>query len=142
MTPSDASGINKMFMKMIYKFNDTIFERCRYTQIVKDRKVLHAFAQANSPSMRANRDVEFSGHQKYREVFVDACNPATVDLTDIHCARLHELLEHDSIVAMLPRCDANGGNLSANAGVAQNVVRASWFFHPPGIQFSQLFRAL
>ncbi len=31
-----------------------------------------------------------------------------VNLTNIHCARLHELLEHDSIVAMLTCRDANG----------------------------------
>src|ERR1700726_5137400 len=119
-----ASGISKMFMQMIYEFNDTVFERRRYPQIVKDRQVLHAFAQADSARVGANRNVEFSGHQQHGKILVHARNPATVNLTDIDCAGLHELLEHNSIVAMLTRCDANGRSLSANASMAQNVVGA------------------
>jgi hypothetical protein len=40
------------------------------------------------------------------------------------------LLEHDSIVAMLTRRDANGRGFPADAGVAQNVIGAGWLLQP------------
>ncbi len=50
---------------------------------------------------------------------------------------LHELLEHDAIVAVFAGGDADGSDFAANAGVAEDVVGVGGFFHPPGVEWSQ-----
>src|SRR5882672_2137858 len=102
--------------------------------------MLHTLAQADPASVRADRNLELCRHQQHRQIFVDPRKPAAVDLNYVHRARLHELLEHHPVVAVLAGRDPHRGNFSANAGVSEDVVWTGWFFHPPWIYFGQFQR--
>ena len=136
-----AYRINEVFMQVIHKFSDTVFQRRRHPQIVEDCQVLDALAKADAAGMRADGDIELGSHEEYGEVFIDPGQAAAVNLTHVDGPCLHQLLEHYAIVAVFAGGDAHG-HLPPDAGVSENIVRTGGLFHPPGINFSKLLRAL
>ena len=99
---------------------------------------MHIFAETDATRMRADGYAEFDGHQHDGEVFMDASYATAVDLADVDGLGLHELLEEDAILAVFAGGDAHAGNFAADAGVAEHVVGAGGFFHPPGIELLEL----
>ncbi len=65
MPVNNAYRINEMFMQVIHKFSDAVFQRRRHAQIVEDCQMLDAFAKTDATSMGADRDVELGGHEEY-----------------------------------------------------------------------------
>src|SRR5207244_13082668 len=65
MTIDNAYRISEMFMQVIHKLSDTVFQRRRHAQIVEDCQVLNAFAKTDAASMGADRDIEFGSHEEY-----------------------------------------------------------------------------
>ena len=106
-----------MFMEMVHKFSDTVFQRRRHAEIVEDRQVLDAFAEADATSMGADRDFELGSHEKYGEVFIDPGQATAINLTHVDGPCLHQLLEHHAIVAVFARGDADG-HFPADASVS------------------------
>src|SRR5579883_2992644 len=76
------------------------------------------------------------------KVFIHACESATVNLAYVNGPGLHQLLEHDAVVTVLASSNAHLRHFTTNARVAENVIRAGWLFHPPGVDFSQSASAL
>ena len=69
---------------------------------IQHRQVLHVFAQADAAGVRADRHAELRRQQQNRQHFVDAADPATVDLTDSNRVRLQKLLEHHPVGDISP----------------------------------------
>lgn len=64
------------------------------------------------------------GHEQHGHDFVDAAEPAGVDLAVVDRARLEELLEHDAVLAVLAGGDADAVRLEglSDGRVAEDVV--------------------
>ena len=87
--------------------------------------------------MGTHRNSKLRSHQQNRQILVHATDAATVDLTEINRTRLHELLEHDAVLAVFTGRDFNRAYCIAYDRVAQYVVGARGFFNPVGIIFRQ-----
>ncbi len=72
---------------MVDEFDDAISQGRGDAKIVEHGEVLDVFAEADSASVRADRDAEFCGEQEDGEVFVDSGDTATVDLADVDGVR-------------------------------------------------------
>jgi hypothetical protein len=129
---TDLDGGEEVFVKMIDKLENAVFERCRDREEVEGYEVLNVFAEANAAGVGADCHVEFGGKEEDGEVLVDAGYAAAVELEDVDGLGLEELLEHDAIVAMLAGGDADLRNLAADAGVTEDIVRAGRLLHPVG----------
>src|SRR4030095_12212167 len=127
---SDRSRIDEVLMQMVDEFYSPAVERTTHRNIVKDRKVLNIFAKPAAARVRANRDTAFCRHQKHRENFIDAAEPATVDLAEVDRTGLEELLEHNAVVAMLAGSDTDRGDALSDRGMAENVVGTRRLFDP------------
>src|SRR5207244_3722122 len=101
----NAYRISEMFMQVIHKLSDTVFQRRRHAQIVEDCQVLNAFAFAktDAASMGADRDIEFGSHEEYGKVFIDTRQAAAINLAHVDSPCLHQLFEHHAIVAVFTR---------------------------------------
>ena len=117
MPVDNAYRINEMFMQVIHKFSDAVFQRRRHAQVVEDCQVLDAFAKTDATSMGAYRDIELGSHEEYGKIFIDPGQAAAINLTHVDGPCLHQLLEHHSIVAVFTRGDADG-HLPADASVS------------------------
>jgi len=51
--------------------------------------------------------IELGSHQVHRQDLIGSCQTTTVNLTILHCSRLHELLEHNAVVTVFASCNAN-----------------------------------
>src|SRR5215472_16783522 len=107
MSTADLYRVTEVLVQMINELNDTVFQRARYRQVVKDRKMLHVLTKADTSSVRAYWDPEFCCHQNNGKVFIDTGDTAAVDLAYIDRVCLHQLLEHHPIMAMFTGCDSN-----------------------------------
>ena len=94
----DDARIFEMLVKMIDIFDAPIIFFARYCDIINHRHVLNIFAQANTPSMRPNRQAIFRRHQHHRQNFIEPTHATTVDLNDIKRALFDKLFEHGSLV--------------------------------------------
>ena len=106
-------------------------------QKVEDREMLNVFAEAHAACVGAYGDAELCGEQHDGEILIDAGNATAIDLADVDGASLHELLEHDGIVTVLPCGNTGRSGLAADTGVAEDVVRAGGLFHPPGLELGE-----
>src|ERR1700748_3873249 len=95
--------------------------------------MLHILAEAHATGMRTYWNVELRRHQNYNEILTHPRQTAAVNLTNINCIRLQQLLEHHAIVAVFSSCNTHLRNLTPDAGMTENVVRAGRLFHPPWI---------
>ena len=89
MPVDDAYGINEMFMQVVHKFSDTVFQRRRHAEIVEDCQVLDAFTKADAAGMGANRDVELSSHEDYGEVFIYSRQATAINLAHVDGLCMH-----------------------------------------------------
>lgn len=133
---ADADRVGEVFVEVVDVFGDAVFEGSGNAKIVEGGKVLHILAEPDTAGVRANRDIEFCGHEDDGEVLVDSGETATIDLADINGVGLQKLFEHDPVVAVLTSGDANSG-FAPDAGVTEDVVGAGWLFHPPGIDLGK-----
>ena len=74
--------------------------------------------------------------------FVDPAETAAVDLAEVDRFRLEELLEHDPIVAVLARRDADRCDRSSDRGVAKDVVGARGLLDPERLELGESLHAL
>src|SRR5271169_4559589 len=93
------------------------------------------FQSALTPGVSADWNIKFCRQEKHGKVFVDAREPATVDLNDIDGSGLQELFKHYSVMAMFSCSYPDRGNFPSDAGVPEDVIRAGRLLHPPGVQF-------
>src|SRR5258705_12090984 len=71
---------NKMFMKMIYVFNNAVFQRGAHRNEIKEGYVLNVFAQTDSSGVRANGNAKLSCYQQDCKHFIYAAEAAAIDL--------------------------------------------------------------
>src|SRR3546814_3592651 len=98
---------------------DTLFPYTTLFRSIDHREVLDIFAQAHAAGVRADRQIVFRGHQQHREHFVDAAQPARVELDHVDRAFGHELFEHDAVLAHLARSEEHTSEL-------QSLMRISY----------------
>ncbi len=142
MAAADDDGMKEVFVKVVDVLDDTVGEGAGDGEEVEDGEVLDVLAEADAAGVGADGNVEFCSHEKDGEVFVDAGDAAAVDLADVDGAGLEQLLEHDGVVAVFAGGNAGGSGFAADAGVAEDVVRAGGLFHPPDIYGGELAGAL
>src|SRR3546814_1615572 len=100
---------------------DTLFPYTTLFRSIDHREVLDIFAQAHAAGVRADRQIVFRGHQQHREHFVDAAQPARVELDHVDRAFGHELFEHDAVLAHLAGRDLDRRDAFTDAAVAGDV---------------------
>lgn len=77
-----------------------------------------------------NGYLELGSQEKNREDFAEPAETAGVYLNEIEGLRLHVLLEHDAVLAVLACSDFDVVllDLLANVCVTEDVVGRGWFF--------------
>src|SRR5204863_30179 len=107
-------GINEMLVQVIYELDAATCERTAHGDVVEDRKVLHVLAQAHAARVRADRHAELRGQEQHGDTFVDAAQPASVELAEAERTGLQELLEHDEVVVVLAGRHADGREVACD----------------------------
>src|SRR6202042_1526343 len=77
------------------------------------------------------------GQQQDGEVLVDPADPGRVNLQDVQCTGLDQLLEHDPVLHVLAGGDLHRGDGLADEGVAEDVVRAGGLLDPVRVEALQ-----
>ena len=111
-----------MFMKMIYVFNNAVFQRGAHRNEIKEGYVLNVFAQTDSSRVRANGNAKLGCYQQDCKHFIYASEAAAIDLTKAYCSSLQELLEHHTILAVLTGGHTNWPDRARDLGVSQHVI--------------------
>ena len=93
--------------------------------------MLHVFAQAHAPGVRTDRFTELRGHEHDGKIFVQASHSCCVNLNDVDCIRLEELLEDNPVLTALAGRNLDGADSLPNLSMSQNVVRRSGFLNKP-----------
>src|SRR4051794_9340543 len=88
--------------------------------------------------MGANGNSEFRSHQQYCKHFVYSAEAATVNLAITDRARLQELFEHYTVMAMFSRRYADGMKGASDAGVPKDVIRRRRLFNPNRLELRKL----
>lgn len=89
--------------------------------------------------MRHNWYAKFAGKEQDSKDLVDTTNAASIRLEHRQRSSLQELLEHDTVLAHLTSRYANRamwciGECFADRGMAQDIVRGSWFLDEPWLE--------
>jgi len=81
-------------------------------------------AQSHTTGVRAYRLAELGSHKEHCENLTNACETTGINLNDINCVRLEELLEHHAIMCVFASSNANaiGFEFAADAGMTENAV--------------------
>ena len=81
-------------------------------------------AQSHTTSMRAYGLTKLGGHKEHCEYLADTGESTGINLDNIDCVRLEELLEHHPIMRVFPGGDANtvGCQFPSDAGMAKDTV--------------------
>lgn len=85
--------------------------------------MLCVLGQTDTTAVGHDGDVVFGGHEQHGDDFVYTAQTAGVDLADVDCAGLEELLEHDAVLAHLAGGDADAVGLE---GFADGLVAEDW----------------
>ena len=93
--------IDEVLMQVVNKLQQPVLERGAHAHVIEDRQMLHIFAEADTPGVRAHRNSELLGHQKHGKNLVHSTQTATVDLTERDRFGLQQLLEDDTVLAIL-----------------------------------------
>src|SRR5262245_39701039 len=127
-----------MLVQVVYVFDNAVFKGSTDADVVNYCQVLDIFAEADTAGMGANGDAEFGGQEHNGQDFVDPTEAAAINLAEADGFGLHQLLKHNTVLAMFAGSNADGGNGAGNAGVAEDVVGAGRFFNPPGAKLGQV----
>src|SRR5207342_1797449 len=130
--------IHEMLVQVIDILDDAILQRRAHGDVVEEGQVLHVLAQPDSSSVRTDGRSELRGEEHYRKALVHAAEPAGIDLAEADGAGLHELLEHDAILTLLARRDANRRDGASDGCVAEDVVGTRGLLDPPRVERRQL----
>src|SRR5207249_3016072 len=134
MTVLHHNRIQEMFMQVVHVLEDPIFKTATDADVVKDGQMLSVFTQTHSSSVRADGKAKLGGHQQDCQYFVDAAQPAAIDLTELDSFSLHQLFENHTILAMFTRCDADGLDSFGDGRMPQNIIRTGRFLDPPRLE--------
>jgi len=82
------------------------------------------FSQPHTTSVRAYGFAEPGSHKEDREYLADTSEMTRVNLNDIDCVRLKELLKHDAIVCVFAggNADAVQFELAPDTGMFEDAV--------------------
>jgi len=74
--------------------------------------------------MRAYRLAELGGHKQHREDLADTGETTGINLNDINCLGLEELLEHHAIMCVFAsgNADAVGFEFAPDASMSEDAV--------------------
>ena len=81
-------------------------------------------AQSHTTGMRAYRLAKLGSHKEHREYLADTGETTGINLNDINCVRLEELLEHHAIMCVFAsgNTDAVGFESASNASMSEDTV--------------------
>ena len=95
----------KVLVQMIHILQHTLL--ATHNDIINRAEVLRVLGETHAAAVGHDGDVEFCGHEEHGDDLVYAAQPACIDLADVDCAGLEELLEHDAVLAHFAGCDAD-----------------------------------
>src|SRR5688572_27793309 len=127
-----------MLVQVVDVLGDAVLEAGADANIVDHNEMVDILAEADAAGVRANRDVELFGEQHHGQAFVDAAQPAAVELTEADRFELHELLENYAVLAHLAGGNADRGDGLGNRRMANDIIRRGRLFDPPQIELGQL----
>src|ERR1051325_1461145 len=130
--------VEEMLVQMIDILDDTIVERSADADVIEHREVLHVLAQSDAAGVRTARNYKSGREQDDGQHLIDAAQAAAVDLTKTDRAGLHQLLEHDAVLALLACGNTNRGDGARDRRMPEDVVGTRWFLDPPGIEPREL----
>jgi hypothetical protein len=81
-------------------------------------------AQSHTTGVRAYRLAKLGSHKEHSENLADTGETTGINLNDINCVRLEELLEHHAIMCMFAsgNADAIGFEFAPDASMTENAV--------------------
>src|SRR6187401_272846 len=120
-------------MEMIDPLHDAILERGAHGDVVEHREVLDVLAETDAAGVRTDRYPELRRKEENGESFVHSTDPAGVQLAYVDGVGLEQLLEDDAVLNVFTRCDAYRRDLTTDACVAEDVVRARRLLDPPRV---------
>src|ERR1700690_4678589 len=106
----DDNRVAKVLVKVVHVLDHPPIQAAADGDVVEWREVLDVLTQAYAARMWADRHAEPGGQEQDRNDLVDAAQPARIDLADRDRLSLEQLLEHDSVVDVLPRGDPDRGD--------------------------------
>src|SRR3982751_1444124 len=80
---SNNDGIQEMLMKMIDKLDLATLQGSADGYVVKDRKMLHVFAEPDTARVRTDGNAEFGRQQEHGDHLINAGEPAAIDLAKV-----------------------------------------------------------
>ena len=123
-------GVHEVLMQVINIFDHAVLQTATDPDVVEDREVLDMFAESDTAGVRADRHAALGGHEEYGENLVDAAEPTTVDLNELDCFGLQELLEQHAVLAALPGGHPDGSDGPGDGRMAENIIWAGGFLDP------------
>src|SRR6266550_4095975 len=123
-----------MLMEMVDILDHPSVEPAADSNVIEGGEVLDELTQPDTTGMRADRDAELRRQQLHRDHLVDPSEPAGVDLADADRIGLEQLLEHYTVVNVLPGRDPDRGDGAGDHGVAEDVVRARRLLDPVRVE--------
>src|SRR5487761_1427451 len=141
-TLANLHRINEVLVEVIDILRNAALQRSGNAEIVESREMLHIFTKAYPSGVGTNWNTEFLRQQDDREVFIDSAQAAAIDLANVDSFRLHQLLKHHPVMAMLAGRDSYRCHRRAYTGVAKDIVWTGRLFHPPRIEFRQFLHSI
>lgn len=129
----DRAGVQEVLVEMIHKLKHIPLHAPADANVVNQAKVDDILAQADAARVWAHGDAELGRHEEHREDFRHAGETARVDLYNVDCFGLQQLLEDHAVVCVLARRDANPVGLErlTDRGMPEDVVRCGWLLDEP-----------
>src|SRR4029077_2595334 len=121
---ADSERVDKVLWQVVDVPAHPVLERGANRYVVEDREVLDVLTQTHPTGVRADRNAELSGEDQHCQDLVDSTEAAAVDLTEVDCPRLQELLEHHPVLHVFASRDSYRCDRLADALVPEYVVRA------------------
>ena len=88
---------DEVLVEMVDELDHPALAAAGNSHRIEHRQMLHEFAQSDSARVGTDRYTEAGREEQDRNVLVDAGHTGRIDLQDLQCPRLEELLEHDPI---------------------------------------------
>src|SRR5262245_22723852 len=133
----DPDRVDEVLVQVVDELAYAGFERRADRDEVEHGHVLGVLAEPDAAGVGAHRHAELRREQHDREHLVHAAEAAAVELARVDRAELEQLLEHDPVLHVLARRDADRGDRVADPLVAEHVVRAGRLLDPPRVDLRE-----
>src|SRR5499427_10078578 len=131
---ADHHRVDEVLVQVLDVLENPVLERAAHRDVIKERDVLHILAESDAAGVRADRNAELRRHEEDCKYLVESPQAAAVELAEPDGLRLKELLEHDTVLAVLAGRDRDRRDRTRDGGMAENVVGARRLLDPVGLE--------